>query len=274
MSNCTRTCSLSDLKDSFLLTTYEDCQDKLTSKHTIQLRMLAQILKEIKLTFGQVSRLVHSHTPVNREVADILKPLVKQEQYQNALAQDFVENEKLVKIAKHLCKNDHTDVVHSVLAMDGMSGNKLSNGPTVDVKRYIENVKFSLSGCAGLYDREKEDELKRAHVFAVRQVYKALPSQAQRVNNVFHVLKKVLQEYTGEEWTVTSITHNLDESLLQKCVEIYKENMKDTDYRTMMKLLKAKTTQQGTTLAGASDEEDEEEEEVVVITKKRKRDDK
>lgn len=270
MSHSTQTCALSHLRDSFLLTTYEDCQDALASKQTIQYRMLGQALKEIKLTFGQVSQLVHSHTPVHREVADILKPLVKQEYYQMVLAQDFVENEKLVKMVKHLCKNDHTDVVHSVLAMDGMSGNKLSNGPTTDVKRYIENAKFSLSGKEGLYDREKEDDLKRAHVFAVRQVYKALPSQAQRVNNVFHVLKRALQEYTGEEWTIGGdITHNLDEVLLAKCVEIYKMNLKDTEYLAMMKLLKSKIVN-----AVPSGDDDDEEEEVVVVTKKRRREEK
>lgn len=232
-------------------------------------------MREIDLTFGQVSQLVHSHTPIHREVADVLKPLVKQEHYQTLLAQDFIENEKFVKIARHLCKNDHVDVVHSVLAMDGMNGNKLNNGPNLDVKRYVENLKFGLSGTVGFYDHEKDDPLKRAHVYAVRQVYKMLPVEAQRVNNVFHIIKRVLQEYTGEEWTVgggaTTIVHHLDEATLQKGVQIYKDNIDDKAYLNMMQILKKKTAQPGNA-AGSDDDDDDEEEDVQVVqvVKKRK----
>ncbi|KAG8172503.1 hypothetical protein JTE90_017584 [Oedothorax gibbosus] len=267
-SDCNIRCTVARLKRDFLLDTYENCLDSLASKQTIKYRMLAYVLREIELTFGQVSQLVHTHTPVHEEVAEILKPLVKQEHYQTLLAQDFVENEKLVKIVKHLCKNDHTDVVHILLAMDGMSGNKLNHGPNVDVKRYIGNLKFGLSGQVGLYDNEPNDTLKRAHVFAVRQVYKALPAQAQRVNNVFHILKRVLQEYTGEEWTIggtTSVVHNLDEETLQMGMQTYKANMTDENYQATMQQLKNKITRQRNS-AASEDDEEEEEEEVVVAT--------
>jgi len=269
MSSPTKCNTFSCLKNQILLSTYANCMDNLASKQTIKYRMLGYILEEIDLTFGQVSQLVNTHTPVHPEVVEILKPLVKQEHYQILLAQDFVENEKLVKIMRHLCKNEHTDVVHMMLAMDGMSGNKLNHGPNVDVKRYIENLKFGLSGEMGLYDHEKGDTFKRAHVFAIRQVYKALPAQAQRVNNVFHVIKRVLQEYTGEEWTIggtTSIVHNLDEETLKVCVQTYKDNMSKEDYQEMMQILKNKTAQRNTV---DEDEEEEEEEEVVVIKKRR-----
>lgn len=246
MSDSDQSTNFKGLIHTFLTTTFENCNDNLASKQTIKYRMLGYVLREMEITFGDLCHLIQTHTPVHIEVAETIKPLVKQEPYKTVMAQDFIENEKLVKVLKHLVKNGHTHVVHTLLAMDGLTSSSHSklNGPNMDMKRYVENLKYGLSGREGLYDRETSDRLKRAHVHAVRQVYHALPTDAQHANNMYYVLKKVLHMYTGgeqatEDVNKPAVVHNLDDETLEKGVRVYKANMGD-QFSEMMEVLKTK----------------------------------
>lgn len=254
MNNQCRLDDTQSLIDKFLLNTFEKCKDDLVSMQTIKYRMLAHLLKSVDITFGHMCQLFTTHTPVHPDVAEEIKKLcVKQENYQIILAQDFIENEKLTKLMRHLSKAGHTNIVHTLLAIDGMAGSKLNHGPNTDVKRYVENLKYSLSGEEGVYDCEKKDKLKRAHVNAVRSMYNVLDDESKHGNNIYYILCCVLKECAGIEILgVEDPTHNLDVEKIEMCVNLYKESMPAQQLNEMITYLKNKLITTGT-----SDEEEE-----------------
>ncbi|GFT26024.1 uncharacterized protein NPIL_16971 [Nephila pilipes] len=104
-------------------------------------------MAKLDLTFNDLNQLTSTHTPVHPEVAqEMLRWTEKHDNVANLLAQDFVRNERLHKLIRLMCKSGHTNIIHTLLAIDGLGGSKLNNGPHFDCKKYVDNLKYGLSG--------------------------------------------------------------------------------------------------------------------------------
>ncbi|GBN46871.1 hypothetical protein AVEN_82204-1 [Araneus ventricosus] len=164
----------SRMGDSCLVETMEQAENDLVTILTLKIRMVNQLTKELGLPLSYISHILSTSTPVHPEVAqELIRYANKQENIDALLAQDFVLNEKILKLIKSMCKNGHTNVAHALLAIDGLGG-KHNHVPNLEYKRYLENLRYGLSGEKGRYDREAHDDVKRAHVVAVRKVYQEL----------------------------------------------------------------------------------------------------
>ncbi|GBM48354.1 hypothetical protein AVEN_19158-1, partial [Araneus ventricosus] len=105
----------------------------LVTMQTFKYRMLNHLMVELDLSFGHLTRLLSTHTPVHPEIAEELMSCIdKQDLVDTWLAQDFVRNDKLQKLVKSLCKNGHANTTHALLAGDGLGGGKWTNGPHLD----------------------------------------------------------------------------------------------------------------------------------------------
>ncbi|GBN19750.1 hypothetical protein AVEN_261820-1 [Araneus ventricosus] len=148
----------------------------------------------------------------------------------------------------YLLINGHANTTHALLAVDGLGGGKWTNGPHLDCKRYIENLKYGLSGEQGRFDRDADDDVKRVHAFAVRKVYEELDKHRsdgdKLVNGVYRVMCKVLKDFAGMELPPVEETA-WSEQVLEEAANVYKENIGEEVFKRFVKILKAKISSNG-----------------------------
>lgn len=238
-------------------TLQQDKSDQVTIL-TLKMRLINQLASDLGLPLSYISHIQATCIPVHPEIAQELNRWAhKQDQVDAVLAQDFVPIEKLLKIVKSMCKNGHTNITHALLAMDGLSG-KLSHVPNTECKRYVGNLKYGLTGEQGRYDREASDDMKRAHVNAVRKVYQELDkhrsNDAKLVDGVYQVMRLVLKESGGIE--LPDVEEKLwSEPALEEGVNVYKDNMKEEYFKRFVEMIKTKIASLGN--SGASGDEEE-----------------
>lgn len=249
--------------DSCLAETIRQEQNDSVTILTLKTRMLNQLMTELRLPLSYVSQIQSHSTPVHPEVArELLRWVNKQEHVDALLAQDFVHNDKILKLIKSMSKSGHANIAHALLAMDGLGG-KLNHVPNTECKKYVENLKYSLSGEKGRYDREANDDVKRAHVFAVREVYRVLDKQRSNVeklvDGVYQVMRLILKERGGID--LPDVEENAwSEQVLRDGVKVYKENMNDEYFERFVEMMKVKNATNiltnGHTNTCVSDEEE------------------
>ncbi|GFV21460.1 uncharacterized protein TNCV_4999161 [Trichonephila clavipes] len=135
-------------------------------------------MTKLDLTFQGLNQLINTHTPVDPEVAKVILRCTHKHD-ETILAQDFVKNERLNRLIQSMVKSGQANTISTLLAIDGLIGPKLNNGPQFEYKKYIENLKYSLSGEQGRYDREEEDVVKRTHVCATSSVHASKDSNGK-----------------------------------------------------------------------------------------------
>ncbi|GFX70538.1 uncharacterized protein TNCV_875121 [Trichonephila clavipes] len=172
---------LNQIADSLLLEIFQSGKNDLVNIHTLQYRILNDLMTKLDLTFQRLNQLINTHTPMDPEVAMVILRCTNKHD-EIILAQDFVKNERLNRLIQSMVKSGQAHTISTLLAIDGFIGPKLNNEPQFEYKKYIENLKYSLSGEQGRYDREEDDVVKRTHVCAVPKVYKELQNYESDVD--------------------------------------------------------------------------------------------
>lgn len=216
----------------------QKCGNNFVSLQTMEFRILNRIMSTMDLSFEDVRELLASHIPIHPEHAQHIKQLCpKYDSAEMILAQDFVATDKLAKLFRLIFKNKHENEAHFLLAMDGLGGQKLGNGPNAYAKNYHDNLRYGTT--PGLYDRG--NSWKRMHVCATRQVYLTLGKEYGNCHGMYQVMCQVLKEMAGIELLSTD-TPVIPEELMDKCVEVYKAHMDDESFQALADTLKSKFT--------------------------------
>ncbi|GFY61737.1 uncharacterized protein TNIN_226431 [Trichonephila inaurata madagascariensis] len=192
---------LNQIAESFLPEIFQSGSNDLVNIYTFKYRILNDLMVKLDLTFQGLNQFLNTHTPVDPEVAKVILRCTHNHD-EIILAQDFVRNERLNRLIQSMVKSGQANTISALLAIDGLIGPKLNNGPQFEYKKYLENLKYSLSGEQGRYDREEDDLFKRTHVCAVRKVYKELENYESDVDSkfmhcVYQVMSNILKESAG-----------------------------------------------------------------------------
>ncbi|GFV82856.1 uncharacterized protein TNCV_1178711 [Trichonephila clavipes] len=234
---------LNQIADSLLPEIFQSGSNDLVNIHTFKYRILNDLMTKLDLTFQGLNQLINTHTPVDPEVAKvILRCTHKHDEI--ILAQDFVKNERLNRLIQSMVKSGQANTISTLLAIDGLIGPKLNNGPQFEYKKYIENLKYSLSGEQGRYDWKEDDLVKRTHVCAARKVYKELENYESDVDSkfmhcVYQVMSNILKKSAGLELPkgpgVTS-----PDNVMKACSDVYWSNTSWEYFNRLVEILKNK----------------------------------
>ncbi|GFQ78261.1 uncharacterized protein TNCT_677191 [Trichonephila clavata] len=210
---------LNQIAESFLPEIVQPESNDLVNMQTFKYRILNDFNTKLNLTFQGINQWINTHTPVNPEVA---------------------------KIDSNIVKSGQSNTISTLLAIDGLIGPKLNNGPQFEYKKYLENLKYSLSGEQGRYDREEDDLVKRTHVFAIRKVYKELENlqSDENVNSklmhcVYQVTSSMLKESAGLELP-KGPGIPLPDNVLKACSDVYWSNTSWEYFNRLVEVLKSK----------------------------------
>lgn len=215
----------------------EQGNDQITMR-TVCLRFLGTVSKAFGLSWNQIYDLVQNCTPIHSQVAEeILNAGIKDDETEITLAQDFVRNERLVRLLKRISRRK----AEALLAIDGLVGTISFSGPAFDFKRYLENLRYSVDGSVGNFD---DGVIKGIHIFAVRQLYKkindAIPGEERLSPYVYQVLRKVILDVGGPDLPLPSIMNEemrMTDAFLKECVEMYLSHArKETVYHLISNL--------------------------------------
>ncbi|KAF8784052.1 Deoxyuridine 5'-triphosphate like protein [Argiope bruennichi] len=154
---------------------------------------------------------------------EILNSGIKDEDTEMTLAQDFVRNDKMIRLLKRMNRRN----AEAVCAIDGLAGTISSMGPFFDFKRYLENLRYSLDGSVGNFDDDSNGVWKRSHIAAVRKLYKrlndALPGDERLSPYVYQILRRVVLDVGGPELPDNSNEEMfLSEDFMKECIDLYK----------------------------------------------------
>ncbi|GFR14406.1 uncharacterized protein TNCT_422121 [Trichonephila clavata] len=232
---------------SFLPEAVQPGSNDLVNMQTFKYRILNDVMTKLNLTFQGINQWMNTHTPVNPEVTQvILRYIHKQDGIESILAQDFVKNERLNRLIQNMVKSGQSNTMSTLLAIDGLIGPKLNNGPQFEYKKYLENLKYSLSGEQGRYDREQDDLVKRVHVFAIRKVYQELENHlldklvdSKLMHCVYQVMSSILKESAGLELPKGPGIH-LPDNVLKACSDVYWSNTTWEYFNSLVEILKSK----------------------------------
>ncbi|GFR03806.1 uncharacterized protein TNCT_59511 [Trichonephila clavata] len=238
---------LNKIAESFLPETVQPGSNDLVNMQTFKYRILNDVMTKLNLTFQGINQWMNTHTPVNPEVTQvILRYIHKQDGIESILAQDFVKNERLNRLIQNMVKSGQSNTMSTLLAIDGLIGPKLNNGPQFEYKKYLENLKYSLSGEQGRYDREQDDLVKRVHVFAIRKVYQELENHlldklvdSKLMHCVYQVMSSILKESAGLELPKGPGIH-LPDNVLKACSDVYWSNTTWEYFNSLVEILKSK----------------------------------
>ncbi|GFQ88171.1 uncharacterized protein TNCT_361811 [Trichonephila clavata] len=194
-----------------------------------------------------INQWINTHTPVDPEVAKVIVRYIhKHDGIESILAQDFVKNEWLNRLIQNMVKSGQSNTISTLLAIDGLIGPKLNNGPQFESKKYLENLKYSLSGEQGRYDRGEDDLVKRTHVFAIRRVYKELENHqsdenvdSKLMNCVYQVMSSMLKVSAGLELP-KGPGIPLPDNVLKACSDVYWSNTSWEYFNRLVEILKSK----------------------------------
>lgn len=190
---------------------------------TLKYRILNEVAAHYGLSFEHINHLFQTHIPVHPAVAKTLKQMCSTYEHINDMfAQDFVEQDKLLELIKHCFKNNLA--THYLLAMDGLNGPKLNNGPCLDPKFYLDNMRFGTDATPNQYEKAT---FRGSHTWAVRKVYQEIgkTDYAKPVEGVYLVMCQVLKDVGGVEIPVVEDLVPLDPLLMDLCVNVYREEM-------------------------------------------------
>ncbi|GFR04739.1 uncharacterized protein TNCT_37901 [Trichonephila clavata] len=238
---------LNQIAERFLPDTVQPESNDLINMQTFKYRILNDFMTKLNLTFQGIHQWINMHTPVNPEVAKvILRYIHKQDGIESILAQDFVKNERLNRLIQNMVKSGQSNTISTLLAIDGLIGPKLNNGPQFEYKKYLETLKYSLSGEQGRYDRKEDDLVKRTHVFAIRKVYKELENlqsdenvDSKLMHCVYQVMSSMLKESAGLELP-KGPGIPLPDNVLKACSDVYWSNTSWEYFNRLVEILKSK----------------------------------
>ncbi|GFV81418.1 uncharacterized protein TNCV_3210371 [Trichonephila clavipes] len=236
---------LNQIAESFLPEIFQPKGNDLINMHTFKYRILNDLMVKLDLTFQGLNQWINTHTPVDPEVAKvILRCTHKHDGIESILAQDFVKNERLNRLIQNMVKNGQSNTISTLLAIDGLIGPKINNGPHFQYKKYLENLKYSLSGEQGRYDREEDDLVKRIHVCAIRKVYKELENYHLDVDSklmhcVYQIMNSILKESAGLELP-KGPGIPLPDNVIKTCSEVYWANTSWEYFNRLVEILKSK----------------------------------
>lgn len=245
---------------------------------TIKYRVLSEVMKEWKMSFRHICQLFKSHTPVGEDIRHkILRTLSPNEDWEHTLSQDFIRNEKLVKILKNLRKRGYETMAYTLLAVDGLKGNKLAHNPNYDMKRYLDNLRINLEGTKTLYENEPDESFKQRHVLGVRKVYEILYKMGETgslYRMVYTVIRKVLKDIKPELELPEDKDIEMDEEDLNKCVGEYKSCITEEQIKKYMldvHGINLYSTSEAVRMESLTDESESDNESVEEPPQKRKR---
>ncbi|GFR27183.1 uncharacterized protein TNCT_415801 [Trichonephila clavata] len=188
----------------------------------------------------------HAYPGKSRSAKVILRYIHKQDGIESILAQDFVQNERLNRLIQNVVKSGQSNTISTLLAIDGLIGPKLNNGPQFEYKKYLENLKYSSSGEQGRYDREDDDLVKRTHVFAIRKVYKEVKNlqsdenvDSKLMHCVYQVMSSMLKESAGLELP-KGPGIPLPDNVMKACSDVYWSNTSWEYFNRLVEILKSK----------------------------------
>ena len=232
--------NLSTLMDACFRDRFLQEDNGLMSLQTLRYRGINFLMSLLNMTFEDVTRLYATHIPLHPDVArDLQHYCGKYEMVDTILAQDFIEQERLMKLVRYMSKNGHGNKAHALLAMDGLGGSKLNHGPNVEVKRYVANLQYGAT--PGRYDRGTC--WKQVHACAVRKVYDELEKRQHQDKvalGVYQVMCIVLKEMAGIELPDLEMPGVLPPDVLLACVDVYKTNVDMESFESLVKMLKTK----------------------------------
>ncbi|GFR05986.1 uncharacterized protein TNCT_130941 [Trichonephila clavata] len=236
---------LNQMAESFLHKVFMPGSNDLVNIHTLKYRTLNDFMCKLDLTFQGLNQLINTHSPVDPEVAKVIQRWTqKYDGVESILAQDFVKNERLNKLIQTMVKSGQSNIISSLLAIDGLIGPKLNTGPHFDCKKYLQNLKYSLSGEPGRYDREEDDLVKRTHVCAIREVYKELENYQSDIDSklmysVYQVMSHILKESAGLELPIGPGIP-IPDNVMEACSNIYWANTSWEYFNSLVEILKSK----------------------------------
>ncbi|GFR06359.1 uncharacterized protein TNCT_415931 [Trichonephila clavata] len=236
---------LNQMAESFLHKVFMPGSNDLVNIHTLKYRTLNDFMCKLDLTFQGLNQLINTHSPVDPEVAKVIQRWTqKYDGVESILAQDFVKNERLNKLIHTMVKSGQSNIISSLLAIDGLIGPKLNTGPHFDCKKYLQNLKYSLSGEPGRYDREEDDLVKRTHVCAIREVYKELENYQSDIDSklmysVYQVMSHILKESAGLELPIGPGIP-IPDNVMEACSNIYWANTSWEYFNSLVEILKSK----------------------------------
>ncbi|GFR15176.1 uncharacterized protein TNCT_731881 [Trichonephila clavata] len=203
---------LNQIAESFLPEIVQPESNDLVNMQTFKYRILNDFMTKLNLAFQEINQWINTHTPVNPEVA----------------------------------KSGQSNTISNLLAIDGLIGPKLNNGPQFEYKKYLENLKYSFSGEQGRYDREEDDLVKKTHVFAIRKVYKELENlqsdenvDSKLMHCVYQVMSSMLKESAGLELP-KGPGIPLPDNVLKACSDVYWSNTSWEYFNRLVEILKSK----------------------------------
>lgn len=189
---------LVDFELRMLDKTSDESQKNLTNIMTLNIRGLSRIMNAFGISWAMMSQLVEQNIPIHPQLSKYLKGLCKEdEDVEDLLSQDFVKTEKIIKLK---CLRNHSKAMEWLCAVDGIMFKH--GGPNLDWRKYVTNLRFGLTGGKGAYDDEPNNDLKREHVQAVREIHSRIADKdTDNVDStkVYRVMKRLALEECGIE---------------------------------------------------------------------------
>lgn len=162
--------------------------------------------------------------------------LLKFKDDDGVLSEKYIRTDKLIRILK----NNPTENVEYLLAIDGLSGN-LSAGPNFDYKRYLNNLVVGPEG-ERIDNMDYFPDYKRKHVQTIRKLYILLrkhTSEPGMEKHIYIIMKQIIQdEFLKELPTLEDGPKALPEDVYMEAIELYDLNMKENEVRDLVNSLR------------------------------------
>lgn len=231
------------LEDTLVLACQQPGKD-LVSIKSLKYRIINQLMAEWDITFSEYNQILSTHTPVHPEIVYELQQCgSKQYDLESILVHDFVKNEKLLKILRNLNHSGFSKIASYLLAVDGLGTMKIGSCPNYDMKKYLKSLRYGLTGVAGLYDRDIDDEVRRMHVVAIRKVHEEMEQYSYSEDTdlssraVYQVMRAAFKEYANIELPEGNDTPIPDE-LLESGVQVYFKYIPVDKFQTFVEMMK------------------------------------
>lgn len=205
------------------------------SLKTLKLTLVSRVMECLGLDWSYLMNLFKTCTPIHPEMVKELRQL-GDEEATSTLAQIFVRNEKLIRLAKVLTQ--HGKNLDGILAVDGLGGN-LANGANFDQKHYITNLRYGNKNDPKIFF-DNDPECKRLHVQTVRELYKKLEHVPVPEKQIYEILRYTFMELAKVNLPELELTEEeiMDRTLQKECYEFYTSTMGKENIENFIKSLK------------------------------------
>lgn len=198
---------------------------------TINVRTLNILMSKLGIKWSDISELVEKHVPIHPQIKSRLLSLAGDrldDCVETVLRQDFVRSDTIHKLK--FLKNA-TPEMNYLCGVDGLVRHA---GPVLDWRRYIQNLRFAIDGPKGVFDDEPSNELKRVHVQTVRKLYSKLNNC---VNNVYKVMRAIVQENSSIYLLPNTVDTDIDDDMLEDMKEFYFQHVSKNHFTELLKVL-------------------------------------